>query len=177
MNIQTDAVKKNKNKGFSLVELIIVIAIMAILAGALAPALIKYIRKCRRVADVEAAEQIAKAMERILADEDNGLFRNDDGSIVIGFSWNCDTYPAGYNGSNLNTYEDYLFNELGRVPISKSNPKCRFVVGTDGWRDADGENQTGEIVRVELDYKTNTGINIPNYELYPDPSEFLSMTR
>ena len=33
------------NEGFSLVELIIVIAIMAILAGALAPALIKYIKK------------------------------------------------------------------------------------------------------------------------------------
>ena len=33
---------KKNNKGFSLVELIIVIAIMAILAGALAPALIKY---------------------------------------------------------------------------------------------------------------------------------------
>lgn len=36
-----------KNSGFSLVELIIVIAIMAILAGALAPALIKYVKKSR----------------------------------------------------------------------------------------------------------------------------------
>ena len=35
--------KKTNNKGFSLVELIIVIAIMAILAGAIAPALIRYI--------------------------------------------------------------------------------------------------------------------------------------
>lgn len=35
------------NKGFSLVELIIVIAIMAVLAAALAPQLIKYIEKSR----------------------------------------------------------------------------------------------------------------------------------
>ncbi|MDF2801615.1 MAG: prepilin-type N-terminal cleavage/methylation domain, partial [Anaerocolumna sp.] len=39
--------KKSNNKGFSLVELIIVIAIMAILSGALAPQLIKYLDKSR----------------------------------------------------------------------------------------------------------------------------------
>lgn len=38
---------KTSNSGFSLVELIIVIAIMAILAGAVAPALIKYIERTR----------------------------------------------------------------------------------------------------------------------------------
>ncbi|MBO6205612.1 MAG: prepilin-type N-terminal cleavage/methylation domain-containing protein, partial [Lachnospiraceae bacterium] len=35
------------NKGFSLVELIIVIAIMAILVGVMAPQLIKYIEKSK----------------------------------------------------------------------------------------------------------------------------------
>jgi type IV pilus assembly protein PilA len=59
-----------KNKGFSLVELIIVIAIMAILAAAIAPALIRYIDKSRRSDDVAAAETINTAVQSALANED-----------------------------------------------------------------------------------------------------------
>ena len=58
-----------KNKGFSLVELIIVIAIMAILAAAIAPALIRYIDKSRRADDVTAAGSINSAMSAALANE------------------------------------------------------------------------------------------------------------
>ena len=60
---------KKNNKGFSLVELIIVIAIMAILAGALAPSLIKYINKSRRSTDISNADTIATAVTSALADE------------------------------------------------------------------------------------------------------------
>lgn len=57
------------NKGFSMVELIIVIAIMAILAGALAPALIKYINKSRVSTDIQTANTIATAVQTALANE------------------------------------------------------------------------------------------------------------
>ena len=59
-----------KNKGFSLVELIIVIAIMAILAAAIAPALIRYIDKSRKADDLAAAETINTAVSAALANED-----------------------------------------------------------------------------------------------------------
>ena len=61
---------RKNNKGFSLVELIIVIAIMAILAGALAPALIKYINKSRRSADISNADTIRTACQTAMSDED-----------------------------------------------------------------------------------------------------------
>lgn len=61
--------KKMNNKGFSMVELIIVIAIMAILAAALAPALIKYINKSRLSTDVSTGTSIASAIQTALSNE------------------------------------------------------------------------------------------------------------
>lgn len=50
------------NKGFSLVELIIVIAIMAILVGVMAPQLIKYIEKANASADAQLADTVHSAV-------------------------------------------------------------------------------------------------------------------
>ena len=59
---------KMNNKGFSLVELIVVIAIMAILVGALAPQLLKYIERSRQAADIQAAGALFTAIQTANAD-------------------------------------------------------------------------------------------------------------
>ena len=50
--------KQKNNKGFSLVELIVVIAIMAVLVGVLAPQLIKYVEKSREATDIQTCDNI-----------------------------------------------------------------------------------------------------------------------
>jgi len=61
---------KKTNKGFSLVELIIVIAIMAILIGVLAPQYIKYVEKSRKSADEDNADNLKNAVMTSCTDED-----------------------------------------------------------------------------------------------------------
>ncbi len=63
------------NKGFSLVELIIVIAIMAILAGAITISVIRYINRARKSNDINGAEAIGKAFQNAcINDEDMMVF-------------------------------------------------------------------------------------------------------
>jgi type IV pilus assembly protein PilA len=56
------------NKGFSLVELIIVIAIMAILVGVMAPQLIKYIEKTNVSSDVQLCDTVREAIQTAMMD-------------------------------------------------------------------------------------------------------------
>ena len=61
--------KKTNNQGFSLVELIIVIAIMAVLVGVLAPQFIKYVEKTRVQKDASAVEELRNAVEVALSED------------------------------------------------------------------------------------------------------------
>lgn len=62
--------KMPENKGFSIVELIVVIAIMAVLVGVLAPAMIRYIEKSRQSTDIQNLDSVADTLEAFFADRE-----------------------------------------------------------------------------------------------------------
>ena len=62
--------KQKNNKGFSLVELIVVIAIMAVLVGILAPQFIRYVEKSRQSSDMQSVSQLKDDVEAAVADDE-----------------------------------------------------------------------------------------------------------
>ena len=76
--------KEMNNKGFSLVELIIVIAIMAVLIGVLAPQYLKYVNNSKVSTDITNAESIATAINVAVADNDTGSLSIHSGTAFAG---------------------------------------------------------------------------------------------
>ena len=63
-----DSCKQTQKRGFSLVELIVVIAIMAVMAAVLVPSLIKYTESSRKAKDEHTVDELANAVQLALAD-------------------------------------------------------------------------------------------------------------
>ena len=72
-----------EDEGFSLIELIIVVAIMAILLGVLAPQYVKYVEKARASADEDMADTFLTAGYMMCADEDYIYGLNEGDQIIF----------------------------------------------------------------------------------------------
>lgn len=97
--------KQKNNKGFSLVELIVVIAIMAVLVGVLAPQLIKYVEKSREATDIQNCDSIASTLKSYYSDKEV------TGNIVVTL-----------NGSGITASDTSALDDAG---INTTNTKLK----------------------------------------------------
>lgn len=62
--------KQTNQKGFTMVELIVVIALMAMLVGVLAPMFVRYVEKARQSTDIQNLDSAIDALEAYFSDKD-----------------------------------------------------------------------------------------------------------
>jgi len=87
--------KKMNNKGFSLVELIVVVLIMAIIAVALAPQVMRWVENSRKSNDIEAYGSLVNALQVAGTDED--VLKNTTFPVNVTFT------SSGVSGFGSNT--------------------------------------------------------------------------
>lgn len=146
---------KKTNKGFSMVELIIVIAIMAILAGALAPALIKYINKSRISTDIQTANTIATAVQTALANETG----YDEAQTIVG-SWTpiATVYTTG------SVFGSLVQDTVGSATPAVKSKKCMA-----------GTSYTGATFEVQINGNdVQVRESAQQHKLYPTASVCLT---
>lgn len=162
-NIHGGVIIMKKNKGFSMVELMIAIAIIAILAGAIAPTLVKYVKRARRVKDVQFAKEIQEAVDR-------AIIETEAGTSVSSFNWQYTSAVAWNKDSKVSDDPEnvlqYAFKELGRMPECNTNRDWFWIVQFDP--------DDGKVSKVLL---APSIMGKEKYELWPNSEDFLEMKK
>lgn len=118
---------KDQDHGFSLVELIVVVAIIAALGGILAPAYLAYVEKTRIQRDESAAGEIFRAAEIVVY---SGQYDITDTVLVTFSSSGIQLNTAIANATEVQEIlQDHFGNRYQTaVPVSKKYQNMTYTV-------------------------------------------------
>lgn len=114
--------QRGNNEGFSLIELIIVIAIMAILLLILAPSYLRYVERSRTTTDMENARKIMSAIQIYAADpnvEETLTADYAHRQCVTVFAPDSPTFDPddeNWQGARIDVYAVHALKAAGIVP-------------------------------------------------------------
>ncbi len=118
--------KRATNKGFTLVELIIVVAIIAVLAAVLAPQYLQYVERARQSNDLQIATSLIRATQVAIADPKSGI--PSDRLVEVLWNTGPEVAPESAVGTLLIRYPD----DGGRVSVLKGTvPSLKSSDQTD----------------------------------------------
>lgn len=122
--------KSLNNKGFSLVELIIVIAIMAVLVGVLAPQFMKYVERSRKSTDVQNVASIVTALETYAVDPmvDSADKLANGATVVLSTT---QTAVSGAEGGNCTGNADKALTNAGITQIGLKSSEWTSTSGAN----------------------------------------------
>ncbi len=130
---------KSTKRGFTLVELIVVIVILAVLAAMLVPALIGYVERARREKDYQAASTVYTAAQAAIT-EAYASYDLDKGTAGD-WTKTSDTNGVVYDlaGVDSSRVTDFTFHynanlviEYGSVTVKTNNKETTYYMYRDG---------------------------------------------
>lgn len=120
--------KKMNNKGFSLIELIIVIAIMAILVAIIAPNLTKYLGKSKTKTDQKNLDEVKQQVQNAISDASTDEVTVPTGTIKVSASGSTVTVTGGNTAFN-NILKTVLKGSNTKSKVNPSNTSIQFTIG------------------------------------------------
>lgn len=139
--------KKKDNKGFTLVELVIVVAILAIVVGLLAPQYTKYVEKSRKAADASNMNELIKVVQTFAGDTDNELAAGKY-TIIIGATDATNTDIVAETGK---TVPEKLETELNSASPSWDT---KLTTKSKKW----GPSGASSDIKAQIEVKDDGGV-------------------
>ena len=145
--------KKTNNKGFSLVELIVVVAIMAVLMVVVAPSTLRYVERTRLQKDNSAIAEVANAIKIAMADETINTAVGSSATVqftgaagaakTITFgSGDLETELANMFGTSISTSSNSYRDSASAITIEITNNAGTVSIAVEGWIEAVGDTPT-----------------------------------